>query len=241
MGAEVLLSQHFSILVNPLGLTANVYVDGFNVYYCAVRYTAYKWLDLHLLCRNLFPLITIKEIKYFSAKVKPVPWDLSAPTRQTFYWRALETIPNLKIIRGTFVSRTRYLPRVPFVYKADGRPQKVGVLRTEEKGSDVSLAAHLVHDSCIRTADESIVISNDSDLVNAIEIVTVGLGRPVTVVNPNRTSLIQTNPKGCRMPKELQRVATQRVLSIDDQILAASQFPPVLTDKRGTFHKPAAW
>ena len=241
MGVEVLREQHFNIFGSILSLTANVYVDGFNVYYCAVKDTAYKWLDLHLLCCNLFPLMTIKELKFFSAKVKAVPWDLSAPTRQAFYWRALETIPNLEIIRGNFVSRIRYLPRVPFVYKANGRTEKVGVLLTEEKASDVSLAAHLVHDSCMRDADESIVISNDSDLVKAIEIVTAGLGRSVTVVNPNRASMLQTDPRHRRMHWELQRVATQRVFSIDDQILAASQFPPVLTDKQGTFHKPAAW
>lgn len=222
-------------------MNINVYVDGFNVYYCTVKDTPYKWLDLYRLCVNLFPSKTVNKLKYFSAKVTAVPWDPSAPTRQDFYWRALRTIPNLEIIEGNFVSWNRYLPKVPFVYKRNGRPKKVRVLRTEEKGSDVNLAAHLVYDNCIQDADESIVISNDSDLADAIEIVTTKLRRPVTVVNPNRSIMLRKDPTHCRMHRELQRVATQRVLSINEKILVASQFPPMLTDSQGSFSKPAAW
>lgn len=222
-------------------MNINVYVDGFNVYYCTVKDTPYKWLDLYSLCVNLFPSKTVNKLKYFTAKVTAVPWDPSAPTRQDFYWRALRTIPNLEIIEGNFVSWTRYLPKVPFVYKRNGRPRKVKVLRTEEKGSDVNLAAHLVYDNCIQDADESIVISNDSDLADAIEIVTTKLQRPVTVVNPNRTKMMHKDPVHCRMHRELQRVATQKVLSINEPILAASQFLPMLTDSQGSFSKPATW
>jgi len=222
-------------------LDINVYIDGFNVYYCTVKDTPYKWLDLYLLCVNLFPSKTIKQVKYFTAKVTAVPWDPSAPTRQDFYWRALETIPNLEIIKGNFVSWTRYMPKVPFVYKWNGRPRKVKVLRTEEKGSDVNLAAHLIYDNCMQDADESIVISNDSDLTNAIEIVTTEFQRPVTVVNPNRTKMVRQDPVHCHMHRELQRVSTQQVLSINEKILIASQFPPTLTDSQGSFSKPPTW
>jgi hypothetical protein len=50
-------------------LGTSVYIDGFNLYYCTVRYTPYKWLDLLRLCTNLFPTKTIDKIKYFSTKV----------------------------------------------------------------------------------------------------------------------------------------------------------------------------
>ncbi len=222
-------------------MNINVYVDGFNLYYCTVKDTPYKWLDLYLLCANLFPSKTIRKLKYFTAKVTAVPWDPSAPTRQDFYWRALRTIPNLEIIEGDFVSWPRYLPKVPFVYKPNGRPQKARVLRTEEKGSDVNLAAHLVYDNCIKDSDESIVISNDSDLSDAIEIVTTKVQRPVTVVNPNRTKMVHKYPTHCSMHRELHRVATQRVLSINEKILPPSQFPSTITDSQGTFSKPPSW
>ena len=37
--------------VEPFGVNANVYVDAFNLYYGALKGTAYKWLDLDRLCR----------------------------------------------------------------------------------------------------------------------------------------------------------------------------------------------
>jgi uncharacterized LabA/DUF88 family protein len=156
-------------------------------------------LNIHTLCSNLFPGKTIGKIKYFSAKVVAVPWDLAAPTRQDFYWRALKTIPDLEIIKGNFVSWPKYLPQIPFVFDVNGHPHKTQVLRTDEKGSDVNLASHLVFDNCAKVADESIVISNDSDLKVAIELITAKLKRPVVVVNPNRTSEVKKHPMNCSM------------------------------------------
>jgi hypothetical protein len=47
-----------------------IYVDGFNLYYRAVRGTAYKWLDLKkLLSHLLSPKNEIIKIKYFTALV----------------------------------------------------------------------------------------------------------------------------------------------------------------------------
>ncbi len=222
-------------------MNINVYIDGFNVYFCTVRGTPYKWLDLRLLCANLFPTKTISKLKYFSAKVKAVPWDASVPTRQEFYWRALGTIPNLEITKGNFVSWPRYMPRFPFVYGKNGRPKKVRVLRTEEKGSDVNLGAYLIYDNCVNNVDESIVISNDSDLVEAIKLVTTKLNKPVIVVNPNRTKMVRKDPVHCHIHKELVRVATDKILSINEKVLVASQFPQTLSDVHGTFSKPSAW
>jgi hypothetical protein len=47
----------------------NVYIDGFNLYYGALKGTPYKWLDLSRLCQTLLPSDTIHEIKYFTARV----------------------------------------------------------------------------------------------------------------------------------------------------------------------------
>ena len=225
-------------------MKANVYIDGFNLYYCAVKGTTYKWLDLHALSSSLFPNTTIHKIKYFSAKVKALPHDRSAPTRQDTYWRALRTIPNLEIIKGNFVAWPKLMPQFPYAYLNNNLskpPQKVQVERTEEKGSDVNLAAYLIYDNCMKEAEESIVISNDSDLAQAIELVTGKLHRRVIVVNPNRTYWAHKDPTHRSMQKELQRVATQCVRSINERILATSQFPPTLTDAQGTFSKPTSW
>ena len=44
-----------------------VYVDGFNLYYGAVKGTPYKWLNIFDLCQRLLRKNTILKIKYFTA------------------------------------------------------------------------------------------------------------------------------------------------------------------------------
>jgi len=226
--------------------TTNVYIDGFNLYYCGVKDTPYKWLNLLLLSQNLFPGKVIKRIRYFTAKVIDLPNDPLAHERQEIYWRALKTIPNIEIIHGHFVSRVKPFPQYPPVIIPGTIPpqlKRVHILKREEKGSDVNLAAYLIYDNCLRDADESIVISNDSDLAHAIELVTNAkhLGRSVTVVNPNRTSLVRKYPDNHKMQSELRRVATQPVNSINESVLANSQFASPLADARGSFTKPSSW
>ncbi len=46
-----------------------VYVDGFNLYYGAVKDTPYKWLDLGKMCKFLLPPNDIQRLKYFTARV----------------------------------------------------------------------------------------------------------------------------------------------------------------------------
>ncbi len=43
------------------------YIDGFNLYYRAVRSTEFKWLDLGRLIQNLLPNDDIQAIEYFTA------------------------------------------------------------------------------------------------------------------------------------------------------------------------------
>jgi hypothetical protein len=59
------------------------------------------------------------------------------------YLRALRTLPNLEIIPGHFLTNavSMRLVQPPAVGSAFVR-----VIKTEEKGSDVNLAAHLLHD-----------------------------------------------------------------------------------------------
>jgi hypothetical protein len=45
-----------------------VYVDGFNLYYGAVKDTKLKWLNLRQLRQLLLPGLSIDKIKYFTAR-----------------------------------------------------------------------------------------------------------------------------------------------------------------------------
>jgi hypothetical protein len=87
-----------------------VYVDGFNLYYGAVKGTSYKWLDIHKLSQLLLPKNQIVAIKYFTALVSARPGDPDQPNRQQIYWRALRTIPNLEIIYGHFLENNIRMP-----------------------------------------------------------------------------------------------------------------------------------
>ena len=131
-------------------MSANIYVDGFNLYYGCLRGTPYKWLDLAALCRRLFPRDTIHRIRYFTANITPRP---SGPPqkvqRQQAYLRALQTIPHLTIHRGRYLTHPT---RMPLAHPRPGGPTTVEVIKTAEKGSDVNLATYLLLDTYDRSA-----------------------------------------------------------------------------------------
>ena len=63
-----------------------VYVDGFNLYYGAVRGTPHKWLNLSKFFRMLRPADDIRLIRYFSSLVTghpPESGDFSQGARHT--------------------------------------------------------------------------------------------------------------------------------------------------------------
>jgi NYN domain len=207
-----------------------VYVDGFNLYYGVRNYSGAKWLNLDSLCRLLLPHYDIHKIKYFTAQVSASPRDPNKPLRQQIFWRALRTIPRLEIIEGHFISHpveVRPIAPIP------GGPATVTIMKTEEKGSDVNLATHMIVDAVDGVFEIAVVISNDSDLALPIEIVRTRFQRDVIVFNPHQA-------KGSKPSKRLQQVATQ-FRPLRKGPVCASQFPATLTDARGTITKPKGW
>ena len=121
-----------------------IYIDGFNFYYGAVKNTSYKWLNPKQLCvATLKPHHNIISVIYCTAKVRPKPTDPSARVQQATYLKAIKScIPELSIIYGHF------LETKVFCRPVDPKHGKlIEVFRTEEKGSDVNLAVHLVNDA----------------------------------------------------------------------------------------------
>ena len=105
----------------------------------------------------------------------------------------------------------------------------VKVIKTEEKGSDVNLATHLVVDGFKNDFELAVVVSNDSDLLTPIQVVTQELGKPVGLLNPHK------NPSVSLLPHVLF------IKKIRRGVLGQSQFPPVMRDQQGEFYKPASW
>ena len=89
-----------------------VYVDGFNLYYGALKNTELKWLDLNILSRQLVPSNhTIARIKYFKARVSGAS-DPESPKRQQLYLNALRALQIVEVHFGSFLSKTIRRPTV---------------------------------------------------------------------------------------------------------------------------------
>lgn len=229
-------------------LRACFYVDGFNLYYGSLKGTKHKWLDLNKLFSSYYPNYKIEKIKYFSAPTKARQNDLGKPVRQQMYFRALRTNPNTEIILGSFLENEVYY-YVPERNK-NNQPQKVNVSffgttpclplsgtnyvavkKTEEKGSDVNLGAHLVMDAYENNFDVAVVVSNDSDLVGPINIVNNMTKLRVRLLNPYP-----------RTQASLKAVTQQNgIKDIREGVLKSSQFPENMADAIGNFHMPPEW
>ena len=205
-------------------MKVNVYIDGFNLYYGSLKDTPYKWLNPLAMCRLLLPNDTISQIKYFTARVAARPSDPDQPIRQNTYFRALETVPEIQIIEGRFLTKEVMMPL------ANSNPKKyVKVIKTEEKGSDVNLAVHLLHDAYRKNFELAVMVTNDSDLLEPLKIVKYELGLPVGLINP------QKHPSF-----HLKEHATF-IKKLRKGVLAKSSFSESLSDKHGTFHRPSSW
>lgn len=203
-----------------------VYVDGFNLYYRALKGTPYKWLNLDLLAKRLVrPDDMISLIRYFTARVKARAGDADAPRKQQLYLSALGTVPNIEFHFGTFLSKTKRRPL------ADVPTRFVEVLDTEEKGSDVNLAVHLVNDAWSDHFDVALVLSQDTDLIEPLRMVSKGVGKPIGLIWLD----------GRRPDKGMANAATF-VRHISRMDLVASQFPDQI-DRSGhpTIQKPKGW
>jgi hypothetical protein len=204
-----------------------VYVDGFNLYYGAVKETPYRWLNIRHLCGLLLPGYSVIRVKYFTARVSARKDDTEKPTRQQIYLRALRTLPDLEIIYGSFLSHDVMMP---LAEPASGGPRFAKVTRTEEKGSDVNIATHLVHDAHQHHFEAAVLITNDSDLAEPIRIVRHELRLEVGILNPHRHASSRVLTKHASFIKQIRKGA-----------LRASQFPQTLHDGNGEFRKPHSW
>jgi len=215
-------------------MTTNVYVDGFNLYYGALKGTQYRWLDILALCRTLFPDNEINRIRYFTAIVQARPQDPKQPERQQAYLRALRTIPHLSVHEGEFLVNTI---RMPLAHPTPDGPNTAEVIKTEEKASDVNLATWLLLDAFRKEYEAAIVISNDSDLAEPVYQVRKVFDVKVVVLHPLRPLASARKP---HPNYKLVRAASKSVILSTDA-LARSQFSDSLTDANGIIVKPNGW
>lgn len=210
-------------------MRTNVYVDGFNLYYGCLKGTPYRWLDLEALCAVLLPQNSIHRVRYFTARVVARPNKLYDPVHQSTYLRALGTLPRVSIHLGHFLTRSATMP---LAHPSPGGPKFADVMKTEEKGSDVNLATYLLADAFRKDAEAFVIVSNDSDLTEPMRIVRHELGLVVGLLNPHPPHKRSHALLSCK-PNFFKQIRAGA--------LAASQFPPTLTDAAGTINKPTGW
>ena len=209
-------------------MRTSIYIDGFNFYYAAVNGTPYKWLDLRaMLATVLQPHHRITAINYFTAQVSGQR-DPQQPLRQQTYWRALQaSTPEFRLYKGSFMTHP---VTWPLAQPVPGQ-RFATVLKTEEKGSDVNLAVHLINDAWLDAYDCAVIVSNDSDLAEAMRL--VRRQHPA-----KKLGLMFARHRGGKPSYELSQHA-HFVLRLSARALAASQLPNPVPGT--TIHKPPAW
>jgi len=145
-----------------------IYIDGFNFYYRAVKDTSYKWINFKSLFEKLLSEQNqIIKIKYFTALVSG-KYNPQKPIKQKTFLRALElTIPEIEIFYGHYLTHEVQAP----LAKPEGINKSVQIIKTEEKDSDVNIAVQLVNDAWLNNFDCAVIVSNDSDLSEAMKLV----------------------------------------------------------------------
>jgi len=200
-----------------------IYIDGFNFYYLALKYSRFKWLNFKKLFDQLLSTKNnIIKIKYFTAHVSG-KYDKDKPRKQNTYLNALQKyIPEIEIIKGHFQTHEVKMPT------AKNPKKKVKVLKTEEKCTDVNLAVHMVNDGWKGLYDCAVVLSNDGDLLEAFRIIHDDLNLPIGLITPGKA----------RTSKSLLKYTTFRK-RIRKHLLLNSQLPNPIPNTK--IIKPTSW
>jgi len=149
--------------------------------------------------------------------------------RQNTYFRALETIPHLDVHFGRF---QRHVTRMPLARPTPGGPRTVEVIKTEEKRSDVNLAAYMLTDAAVRDCELAVMITNDADLSEPVWLMREIFGVPVGIITPVVGGTCAVDLKAAQ-PLFTKHLRTS--------VLRNCQFPDRIPDQRGTVTRPAKW
>ena len=108
----------------------------------------------------------------------------------------------------------------------------VEVIKSEEKGSDVNLATHLLVDAFSGLADSYVVVSNDADLAEPLRVVCHDRNLKVGIYNPH--------PPGKRS-YALRRITPTFHRDLRKGVPRASQFPDSIQLGSTVINKPSEW
>lgn len=204
-----------------------VYIDGFNLYYGAMKDSSCKWLNLQTYFERLRQDDDIQKIWYFTALVSG-----AAASRQQPYLEALSTLSKVEIKYGLFKDKTQKCKVTSCTLPSSQKKYKV----PEEKGTDVNIALQMLDDAYQGLCDRIILVSGDSDLVPAINL--VKKRHPRIQVSVYIPSTNQKRGAAC----ELRNCADKSHTLTPNNLMAQSQFPlTISTSSTTTINKPNSW
>lgn len=233
-------------------LRTRIYIDGYNLYYGALRGTPYKWLDLmtlferHILPGSVPPgqarktMLLPLAIKYFSAVI--IEQAARAPDSvgsQARYHSALTKLygERIECIKG-YYSLIESKAKIVDAENPKKWPrdcQEILVWKLEEKQSDVNLALQAYHDASTGAVDQLVVVTNDTDIAPALAMIRQHTSAIIGLVIPTRDHQ--------RVPNtDLARLAHWVRTHVTADELRGSQLPRVIApgSKRPTI-KPDSW
>lgn len=194
--------------------------DGFNLYHSlkdVPAYNKYKWLDLYALSRLFVTKKdTIIDVYYFSAYATWLPEPMK---RHKVFVRALQNA-GVKVILGEFKDKDKFCQLCKRWFRTK-----------EEKQTDVNIASYLFRDAFLDRYDRAVLVTVDSDLVPAIELVKKTFpGKEIYLLTPIR-----------RNSFALRQVCDFR-MKIKEKHLGNCQFPDTITLEDGKeLKRPLKW
>lgn len=172
------------------------FIDGFNLFHAIDSLKPnhgnhLKWLDLRSLASAFVQNKKEKllEVFYFSAYPTWLPESYKTHRE---YVKALEST-GVQCILGHFKEKKRSCSAC-----------KIKWIAHEEKASDVNIAAYLIHHAHLNSFDKALIVTADSDLAPAIELVVNSF--------PKKEIQILTPPNRYNIAREMrQQITTNKI------------------------------
>jgi len=141
-----------------------VYIDGFNFYYGLKtkakkesKWKKFYWLDVVKFFESMMnENQELIEVHYFSAR----PHRVDASKRQDTWFCANKLNPKFKLTLGKYLKKEIIC-----------RNCKSTINYFEEKETDVRIATQIINDVYKKRCDITIIVSADSDMLPAIELI----------------------------------------------------------------------
>ena len=226
-------------------MKTTIYIDGYNLYYGALKGSSYKWLDIFRIFSHIAndnnPRTENVFIKFFTSPVisrLATHGDQSQKSQNDYHRALLRLYPdNLEIIMGYFSLSEGWFPKHQ---KPIDRNDTVKAWKLEEKKTDVNIALHIYRDLLKGNCEQAILVSNDSDLVPALEAVQEDLtDKYIGVVMPRIQK--EGDQKNRPYNVKLSNLANWTRGYIREEELKMFQLPRLVPTKRKPIIRPDYW